>query len=618
MLSKIDVAQANRVLEGFYERFQHKPLPAFGNGMLRGDGSDDGSIVAAAVIKHRFVSKFQRPDPAVRSRLTRECYDQWISFEDSLREKSFEDIPLSDRGILYRASALLHTWFDSVDWRNLSNVDIEFTPGETFVSRKGRVSIYQKLRNKSQWCVTHDAAEDFIRLCYNHTSLKRCAKKHMAQISRQHHRWYATMHMHEAHIGYAVFRDRMLNEVLTIVHGSRASTVDKSNEKRRFINVEPLCNVILQRCLAAKIRLVLQSVGNDLDIGQSVHAKRIMDALVSTIDFSNASDSVLLWVCEKLLPKRMFKALNLYRSPFVLIDGCYHMPVKLSSMGNGFTFEVMSALLLAVARCLDDKATVYGDDVIISNASANDFIKAAQSIGFNVNQKKTYVGLPFRESCGAFYMDGYGYITCFDIHWCESELDVVTTVNKLYYMRKHKSAVQGLLIEAYDALLACIPPRCVGPAPSSYAGVSLGYAICDGYRRQHMRSAEVVDQWKRVNADGSLQSFCEEHHYNIRDLSLVTVLKNKTKHITIDKPREVSDPFLLAFYMYSGRVSTDGIRGSFGVDETLVVVTPNGGIIPVRAVKERFIQNLATPFCLLYTACFVAKSRGPRGPRVVP
>ena len=98
---------------------------------------------------------------------------------------------------------------------------------------------------------------------------------------------------------------------------------------------------------------------------------------------------------QALFPYGVTELLIKTRSTYVDIDGELIEPYKLSSMGNGFTFEVMSAMLYSIAYALDSSARVFGDDVIISNACAPTFIAVTKIIGFQPNMKKTFINSPF-------------------------------------------------------------------------------------------------------------------------------------------------------------------------------------------------------------------------------
>lgn len=568
---KLPVDDANHILGDLYGCIDSEVNRNFGSSMLRGLQRDIPNITIA----HRILKKFEVPSKGKKDSLRKECFDQWIAYEELLRKFSFYDIPAESRGVLYRASALLHEWL--IDFKPDRGL-VEFTPGETFTSSNGRVSVFQKLSNKESWTSTPDCLDDFIRLCYNNCSLKRAAKAHMPKLSReQQHRLYDTLtRKGVSHIGYATFSFMMKTFVVTVVHGSRASTVAKNNSEDRFINVETLASMLLQRQVAQPIRHALARVGNDLELGQMVHKARISKPGLSTIDFSKASDSVLLDVVNRLFPKKVVNLLNRYRSQFVLIGDCYYEPVKLSSMGCGFTFEVMSALLLSIARVYDPEATVYGDDVIISSEHAYAFVEVANSIFFRVNEKKSFVDSPFRESCGAFYLDDYGYIKCFDLHFCETDADVVIATNKLALIIQDCEVknypLPGCYRKAYESLLAIIPPLYKGYT-DSFTEPDLGFVYDPRARKKHMRSKDSINLRRRH--DSVVSDLASLYGLNATDILVVESRKFK-EAIASKSHREVADASTkLAHYLYSGRVAKDVIRNSGKWVAKILLVHPS-------------------------------------------
>lgn len=578
MSSNDIVAQANTVLRGLYESCNRDRRYVFGGDMLRGDDSD----VIATTICHRILKKFQEPATHVEARLRKECAQAWIDYEALLKTHRFYSQPSSARSVIYRARILLHRWFRN--W-NPSDV-VEFTPGETFCSANGYTSVFQKLSRKKHWCVTPDAADDFIDLCYRTLMLKRCAKKLMHPLTRdQARRIYEVYKNDPRGAGYAIFHHRMVWEVLTFVQGSRSSSVYKDNEKRRFINVEALGNMILQRADAHAVRSVLATVGNSLDDGQLRHRRLISATDVATVDFSNASDSVLREIVRFMFPSNVFKTLDRHRSPYVLIDGVYYEPVKMSSMGNGYTFELMSSLLLAVARVLDSNASVYGDDVIVKNQSAHAFVQAAQAIGFKVNQSKTFIDSRFRESCGAFYLDGHGYVTCYDIHWCRTHADVITSCNKLdRIIRDNPGILPDYFKDAHIALLSLLPNYYRGPRVIMGMGDFPPYAVDDAYRRKHMRDAKARAFHQLMC--GKLGSSIRDLQYNIKDVAYIRVPTYVPKLATPTRVDLSDSTAKYASYLYSGMRAPDVRRNAGTWTLKSYVVLPTGLTLAVADLRR--------------------------------
>lgn len=201
-----------------------------------------------------------------------------------------------------------------------------------------------------------------------------------------------------------------------IIGGSKIVTVPKNSKTDRTIAIEPDFNVLFQKGIGATIRRKLKGFGIDLN-DQSVNAERARIGSkfghLSTVDFSAASDSISIELCRALLPVDWFSFLMAFRSKYSSYDGKYHTLNKISSMGNGFTFELETLIFyaLALASCeivgVEDKGvSVYGDDVVLPVSAFDCYRSICEDLGLVVNESKSYSSTPFRESCGSFWWDG--------------------------------------------------------------------------------------------------------------------------------------------------------------------------------------------------------------------
>jgi hypothetical protein len=201
-----------------------------------------------------------------------------------------------------------------------------------------------------------------------------------------------------------------------VVPGSRFDTVPKDSLIDRPICVEADLNMFFQKAIGTMIRKRLMRCGvnlNDQTRNQRLALLGSLTDLLATIDLSSASDSVSLWVCKLLLPPEWYEAMLTTRSAYVLIDGKYVKLEKMSSMGNGFTFELESLLFWALAKAVSvahgestEHLSVYGDDIIVNGSVADSLIALLETLGFKTNNNKTFVRGPFRESCGKHYFLG--------------------------------------------------------------------------------------------------------------------------------------------------------------------------------------------------------------------
>lgn len=197
-----------------------------------------------------------------------------------------------------------------------------------------------------------------------------------------------------------------------VVFGSRLTTVPKNYKVDRVIAVEPDLNMFLQKGLGGVLRRKLKKVGIDLD-DQSINQRAASDKRNATIDFSMASDTVSQGVCHLLLPGDYADFIALTRSEFVVCpDKKLHRLSKVSSNGNGYTFELESLLFAALAFAIvpiqeHQSVHVYGDDVVIPAEYAEEYLELTSICGFVPNVEKSFWEGPFRESCGKHYHEGH-------------------------------------------------------------------------------------------------------------------------------------------------------------------------------------------------------------------
>jgi len=211
--------------------------------------------------------------------------------------------------------------------------------------------------------------------------------------------------------------EEQINKLMIIVPGNRVTTVPKSAKTDRVIAIEPDLNMFIQKGIGRVIRHRLRRVGidlNDQSRNQDLAREGSLNGTLATIDLSSASDTVSLRLVEELLPHDWTDALKLCRSPRgTLPNGeliTYH---KVSSMGNGFTFELESLIFWALCSSVisifnpsDHRLTVYGDDIILSSSIYHTVTWVLEYCGFTVNAKKSFCNGPFRESCGKHFFNG--------------------------------------------------------------------------------------------------------------------------------------------------------------------------------------------------------------------
>ncbi len=210
--------------------------------------------------------------------------------------------------------------------------------------------------------------------------------------------------------------DPIMHDV-TIASGNRVITVPKNAKTDRVIATEPCMNIFIQKGIGGVIRKRLKQVAVDLDDqtkNQRLAFEGSVDNKLVTLDLSSASDTISIELVRALLPPDWFEAMLSCRSETgVLPDGSVLRYQKVSSMGNGFTFELESLIFWALADACrtfteekDRRLAIYGDDIVIPTGVYPLLARILEFAGFTVNSKKTHVDGPFRESCGKHFFRG--------------------------------------------------------------------------------------------------------------------------------------------------------------------------------------------------------------------
>lgn len=227
----------------------------------------------------------------------------------------------------------------------------------------------------------------------------------------------------------------------TLVEHNRVTTVPKDSTIDRPIACEPTLNMYFQKGLGGYLRALLMRVGINLDdqsINQRLAREGSITGELATVDLASASDSISLAICKLLLPQGWYETCLLFRCERgLLYDGTYIEYNKMSSMGNGFTFELESLLFWGITQACEDavsdleqsethRCSIYGDDIICRGRTVGLLKEVLTVCGFKLNDEKSFWSGPFRESCGKHYFSG---------------VDVTP-----FFIREEKLTVSGLLL----------------------------------------------------------------------------------------------------------------------------------------------------------------------------
>jgi len=213
---------------------------------------------------------------------------------------------------------------------------------------------------------------------------------------------------------YPVGPVSLMKDFWQVVEHSRFSTVPKKWDIDRIIDIQPTANGYLQTGAGQYIRRRLLRFGIDLNSqehNQNAAREGVRNGM-ATVDLQNASDSIALELCTLLLPWDWMQFLTKLRTNSTKGHGLKkpHKLQKISSMGNGFTFELETMVFYAITRavCEFEKlpwegVLVYGDDIVCPNQAYDKLVYVFDYFGFTINSEKSFYSGEFRESCGRHF-----------------------------------------------------------------------------------------------------------------------------------------------------------------------------------------------------------------------
>jgi hypothetical protein len=251
----------------------------------------------------------------------------------------------------------------------------------------------------------------------------------------------------------------------SLVTPGKLNFVPKTYKTHRPIVVEPLLNGLAQKGIGKFLKERAMRFGlnlRDQTINKSLAFEGSMTNNLATIDLSSASDCISISVVFDLLPLPWAEFLSTYRTGCVSDRDKNYSMEKFSSMGNGFTFELESIIFYSLAfgccQFLDldyRKVSTFGDDIIIPTEAYELLALALEYCGFIINHEKSFASGPFRESCGADWLNGM------DIR----PFYLKERVNNLYLYTFHNWAIRNCEREIADLILSWTNPawRLYGP-----------------------------------------------------------------------------------------------------------------------------------------------------------
>ena len=244
---------------------------------------------------------------------------------------------------------------------------------------------------------------------------------------------------------------------VNVVRHNKFFTVPKTSTTLRPCCKEASLSLMLQRGLGTVFRQRLKLHGIDLDKQDKYHEFLISyhSDKIATIDLSAASDSVNLNLLSQVLPSDWFELIRELRAQETLLpNGSIRHLSKVSSMGNGFTFELESLLFYA---CILDPScqqralpawsdlgallkntrnvSVFGDDIIVAPDQFDRATRTLRLLGFTINLDKSHgYTSPLKESCGQFSLSGETF-RLFSLKHLDSLQAIISARNRLFNLR---------------------------------------------------------------------------------------------------------------------------------------------------------------------------------------
>ncbi|DAD51247.1 TPA_asm: RNA-directed RNA polymerase [ssRNA phage SRR7976357_4] len=230
---------------------------------------------------------------------------------------------------------------------------------------------------------------------------------------------------------------------VTLVEGSRITVVPKNEDAVRTIAIEPSGNMAIQLALGRYLEGALCLMGLDIQKQQPINKKFAqygsLTGRIATLDLSSASDLIGRDLVRLLFPSEWVLLFELTRSQKCEIEKQSHALNMISTMGNGYTFPLMTMIItsLIYATRTNTKnyiswyeTAVFGDDIIVPVEEVEKTISILERAGFIINHDKSYSFGPFRESCGGDYYEGVD-VTPFYVKTVNTQMEVFVAINQL-------------------------------------------------------------------------------------------------------------------------------------------------------------------------------------------
>lgn len=230
------------------------------------------------------------------------------------------------------------------------------------------------------------------------------------------------------------------------VDGGRVFFALKDSLISRTCCTEPSLNMVIQKGVDWFItqRLALDGVviPEMPVVNQRLAKIGSISGEFATLDQTSASDCTGVSMLDQALDPGLLKRTIFWsRCPVVSLPGGEMVETRMvSTMGNGFTFSLLTAIGVCAIKAAYDlmgikplpgrNFGVFGDDICCLTVAAPFLSRMLGKLGYIVNQEKSYLVGRFRESCGHDYIDGHQVrgVYCKS---AETESEIYSLINRL-------------------------------------------------------------------------------------------------------------------------------------------------------------------------------------------
>lgn len=336
--------------------------------------SDGGEFCRVEYLKSTLLSKFADPDPELSTLRSEAAYAKLRATESRNREtvrriKTPSVVHgVSTSALLFTARRFIIECLGDFDIDELFS-RAEFSNGASISKRRGESSKYEKFDGGS---AVSDSALPYLLTLVKGSSLLK---------------------------GYFLYQ-QLTGGGWAKSESNQLFTVPKSNDIDRVAAKEPDWNMFFQKGIGSMIRSRLKRKNidlNDQTVNRELARAGSIDGRLSTLDLSAASDSVTEELVYQLIPRDWFVHLSSLRSNLGRFpDGSIHKWILMSTMGNGYTFELESLIFWALSKSVAyhfgvaGRISMYGDDFIVPTDMTDQLVEFLGYCGFQVNTDKSF------------------------------------------------------------------------------------------------------------------------------------------------------------------------------------------------------------------------------------